>query len=173
MAKIALASRVKNPSDIVGLVRAYGVDLKRVGDHYQGLCPFHPDRHPSFTVYPETESFFCFGCGKGGDKIEFVKLMENCGFKEAKKKLGMNGVPITGHQPSLKRRASTLRTELKELEETLERLLVRRLKEPDKQLATGEISLCQYYTKWAIAEDRLNRFDELRVQNHYYLRNWR
>ena len=159
--------------DIVSLVETYGINIKRVGNLYRGLCPFHPDRYPSFVVYPETESFFCFGCRKGGDKIEFVKLMENCGFKEAKTKLGLKGETATRHRAPVRRRLSTLRTELKGMEDALEKLLVRGLKRLDEQLHKGEIGLCQYYTKWAIAEDRLNRFDALRIQNRYYLRNWR
>ncbi len=173
MAKITMAPRIKNSSDIVGLVRSYGIDLKKVGNLYWGLCPFHPDRHPSFTVYPETDSFFCFGCGKGGDKIEFIKLMENCNFKEAQKRLGLNdGTIIIRHQLSLKPRPSTLREELEAMERVLERILVRSLIKLDKQLANGQITLCEYYTQRAIAEDRLAEFDALRAANHYYLRNW-
>jgi len=173
MAKIALAPKTLNSSDIVELIRAYGVDLSRVGDHYRGLCPFHPDTTPSLFVYPETDSWFCYGCQKGWDDIQFVREIEGCSFSEAKKRLGLNGGTATRHQAPVRRRVSTLRTELRELEETLERVLVRRLKGLDRQLQKREITLCQYYTNRAIAEDRLNRFDALRTQNHYYLRNWR
>ena len=55
--------------DIVG---GY-VNLKRAGRNLKGLCPFHSEKTPSFTVYPENGSYYCFGCGSGGDVITFIK----------------------------------------------------------------------------------------------------
>ena len=55
-------------TDIVELVGGY-VQLKRKGRLYGGLCPFHSEKTPSFYVYPDTQSFYCFGCGAGGDAV--------------------------------------------------------------------------------------------------------
>lgn len=71
--------------DIVELVSRYVPDLKKAGRLYKGLCPFHNEHTPSFTVYPENQSFYCFGCGKGGDVITFVRDIENLDYLEAVK----------------------------------------------------------------------------------------
>lgn len=57
--------------------------LRRMGKNYIALCPFHQERHPSFYLYPDTNSFYCFGCNQGGDVIKFVELAFNYSFKEA------------------------------------------------------------------------------------------
>lgn len=84
------------------------VDLKRAGRNLSGLCPFHSEKTPSFTVYPESNSFYCFGCGAGGDIITFIRRIENLEYVEAVKflaeKLGMS-LPedaIDDHTASLK-----------------------------------------------------------------------
>ena len=67
---------VRNRNDIVDVISSY-VNLKRAGSNYQGLCPFHNEKTPSFTVFTATQSFHCFGCGAGGDAISFVMRSEN------------------------------------------------------------------------------------------------
>jgi len=57
--------------------------LRRSGRNYVALCPFHQEKHPSFYIYPETNSFYCFGCLKGGDIIKFVEYAYHYSFKEA------------------------------------------------------------------------------------------
>ncbi len=69
-------------NDIEGLIGSY-VTLKRAGSNYSGLCPFHNEKTPSFTVFPATKSFYCFGCGAGGDAITFVMKNENLDYREA------------------------------------------------------------------------------------------
>ena len=73
-------------TDIVDVVGNY-VQLKRKGRLYGGLCPFHSEKTPSFYVYPDTQSFYCFGCGAGGDVITWVRRMENLEFTDAVKQL--------------------------------------------------------------------------------------
>ncbi|MBE6904138.1 MAG: DNA primase [Ruminococcaceae bacterium] len=59
------------------------LQLKRTGSNIVGLCPFHSEKTPSFTVFPDTQSFYCFGCGAGGDIISYVMRMENLDYLEA------------------------------------------------------------------------------------------
>ncbi|MFL5897684.1 MAG: DNA primase [Solirubrobacterales bacterium] len=74
--------RVKQAADIVEVVSAH-TDLRRQGSHYMGLCPFHEERSPSFSVEPQEKLYHCFGCGVGGDVIKFVEEKEGVGFAEA------------------------------------------------------------------------------------------
>ncbi len=69
-------------TDIEQLISGY-VSLKRGGDTYKGLCPFHSEKSPSFTVYPKTASFYCFGCGIGGDAVTFIKQIEHLDYPDA------------------------------------------------------------------------------------------
>ena len=72
--------------DIQSVVSPY-VNLRQRGKTLKGLCPFHNEKTPSFTVYPETQSFYCFGCGAGGDIITFIRRIENLDYVEAVKML--------------------------------------------------------------------------------------
>jgi DNA primase len=74
--------RVRDAVDMVELVGAK-TDLRRVGSRWVGLCPFHDERTPSFSVDPERKLYHCFGCGEGGDAIGFVQAVEALGFPEA------------------------------------------------------------------------------------------
>jgi DNA primase len=80
-------------NDITDVVGSY-VQLKRKGRLYGGLCPFHSEKTPSFYVYPDTQSFYCFGCGAGGNVISFIEKINNLGYVEAVKMLaGRAGMP--------------------------------------------------------------------------------
>lgn len=81
-----LKLEIKYRNDIETVVSSY-VNLKRAGKNLVGLCPFHSEKTPSFTVYPENGSFYCFGCHVGGDVIGFVRLIENLDYVEAVKLL--------------------------------------------------------------------------------------
>jgi DNA primase len=74
--------RVKEAADIVQIVSAH-TELRRGGERYTGLCPFHEERTPSFSVNPHEKLYHCFGCGVGGDVIKFVEEKEGLGFPEA------------------------------------------------------------------------------------------
>ena len=69
-------------TDIQTLIGGY-VSLKRAGSNLKGLCPFHSEKTPSFTVYPQDNSFYCFGCGQGGDQISFIMKMEHLDYPDA------------------------------------------------------------------------------------------
>ena len=73
---------LKGRSDIADVVSSY-VNLRHSGRTMSGLCPFHSDKSPSFHVYPENGSFYCFGCGAGGDVITFVRRIENLDYMES------------------------------------------------------------------------------------------
>ena len=75
---------LRDRCDLVSLISGY-VPLKRAGMNYKGLCPFHSEKTPSFTVFPDTKSFYCFGCQAGGDAITFVRLAERLDYVEAVK----------------------------------------------------------------------------------------
>ena len=68
-----------NIEEVIGRV----VNLKRAGSNLVGNCPFHSERTPSFTVFPATSSYYCFGCGAGGDVVTFVMQTENIEYREA------------------------------------------------------------------------------------------
>ena len=66
---------LKYKTDIEDIVSTY-VSLRKRGNTSVGLCPFHNEKTPSFTVYNDTQSFYCFGCGAGGDAIGFIKKLK-------------------------------------------------------------------------------------------------
>lgn len=90
--------RDRNPVEDV--ISSY-IALKRRGKNLVGLCPFHNEKTPSFTVFPETSSYYCFGCGAGGDVITFIRSIENLDYIEAVRTLaersGMD-MPDEGHE---------------------------------------------------------------------------
>lgn len=97
---------LKMKTDIEDVISTY-VTLKRRGATLVGLCPFHNEKTPSFTVYPATQSFYCFGCGAGGDAITFVKKIENLDYLDAVKTLALRAglqMPQEGFDDSLSKR---------------------------------------------------------------------
>ena len=78
----SFADRVKQQADIVRVIGEW-VQLKKAGQNYRGLCPFHSEKSPSFNVHPVRQIYHCFGCQVGGDVFKFVMEMEKCPFPEA------------------------------------------------------------------------------------------
>jgi DNA primase len=78
----SFAERVKQQADIVRVIGEY-VRLKKSGQNFAGLCPFHQEKTPSFNVHPVKQIYHCFGCGVGGDVFKFVMELEKCTFPEA------------------------------------------------------------------------------------------
>ena len=94
---------LRQRNDIESVISSY-VNLKRRGSNLVGLCPFHNEKSPSFTVYPSSNSYYCFGCGAGGEAIGFIRRAENLDFTEAVRylcdKSGMV-MPTDGYDNSL------------------------------------------------------------------------
>ena len=90
---------VKNRIDIVGLISEY-VTVKKAGRNFKALCPFHPEKTPSFMISPERQIFKCFGCNEGGDVFAFIKRSEGMEFGEALKFLADKaGVKLPDYKP--------------------------------------------------------------------------
>lgn len=90
---------IKNATDIVDVI-SESVALKRTGKNFQGLCPFHAEKTPSFSVNPAKQIFYCFGCGAGGNVFSFLMKHEGITFPEAVKELA-NRHGITLPTPKL------------------------------------------------------------------------
>jgi DNA primase len=91
-------------SDIEGVISSY-VSLKRAGSNMNGLCPFHSEKSPSFTVFPNTQSFYCFGCSAGGDVITFIMRAEHLDYVGAVEFLAQRAgieIPQDGKDPRQK-----------------------------------------------------------------------
>lgn len=102
---------IKSKIDIIDLISDY-VQLKKAGQNYKGLCPFHPEKIPSFMVSPSKQIFHCFGCGIGGDVVSFLMKHENISFSEAirhiAKKAGIKVTDFTFDRESSERRERIL-----------------------------------------------------------------
>ncbi len=121
MASISAASveRVKEAADVVEIISAY-TDLKRSGVRFTGLCPFHDERSPSFSVNAQDKLYHCFGCGVGGDVIKFVEEKEGLAFPDAVEALAERyGVELEREEEDP--RAEAQRRERARLAELLER----------------------------------------------------
>jgi DNA primase len=111
--------RVKQASDIVEVISVH-TDLRRQGARFTGLCPFHDERTPSFSVEPQEKLYHCFGCGVGGDVIKFVEEKEGMNFAEAVEMLADRyGVELEREQEDP--RAEARRQRRRRLEQLLER----------------------------------------------------
>jgi DNA primase len=90
----SFAEKVKQQADIVRVVGEY-VRLKKTGQNFTGLCPFHQEKTPSFAVHPVRQIYHCFGCGAGGDVFKFIMELEKCPFPEAVRAVAEKcGIPI-------------------------------------------------------------------------------
>ena len=105
-----IINEIKYRNDIENVISQYSV-LKRKGKNLVGLCPFHSEKTPSFTVYPENGSFYCFGCGVGGDVITFTGLIENLDYIESIKLLAERSniqLPEDGYDNSFQKVKNTV-----------------------------------------------------------------
>ena len=97
---------VKRSNDLVSVIKSYGIKLRKKGSNYVGLCPFHKEKTPSFTVNPKTNLYNCFGCNAGGDVIGFVCKTEGIGFREAYNKLSSQHTVVSSQGKAKDKKAS-------------------------------------------------------------------
>jgi DNA primase len=151
----SFADRVKQQADIVRVVGEY-VRLKKSGQNYTGLCPFHGEKTPSFAVHPVKQIFHCFGCGKGGDVFTFVMEMEKCQFPEAVRivaeKCGI-ALPQPKERSPEERKENQQRVILLEMHREAQNFFVRQLE------TTGEGRAARAYLEdRGLDKDALGRF---------------
>jgi DNA primase len=105
-----LIDDISRKSDILDVVGSH-VNLVRKGDRWWGLCPFHTEKSPSFSVSPDTNLFYCFGCHKGGSVFQFLMEIESLTFPEAVEKLAeKTGIPIPKEDAGESRKRESRRT---------------------------------------------------------------
>jgi DNA primase len=125
----SFAEKVKQQADIVRVVGEY-VPLKKAGQNFRGLCPFHAEKTPSFNVHPTKQIYHCFGCGQGGDVFKFVMEMEKCAFPEAirivAEKCGI-AVPRPKERSPEERKENQLRAVLVEMHREAQTFFVKQL----------------------------------------------
>jgi DNA primase len=134
------ADRVKQQADIVRVIGEY-VRLKKSGQNFMGLCPFHSEKSPSFAVHPVKQIYHCFGCGVGGDVFKFVMEVEKCAFPEAVRSVAEKcGIPLPKQKPrtAAERQATGQRTLLVELHKEAAAWFARQmLNTPEGRVARG------------------------------------
>src|SRR6202171_6002830 len=127
----SFAEKVKQQADIVRVVGEY-VRLKKSGQNFTGLCPFHAEKSPSFAVHPTKQIYHCFGCGVGGDVFKFVMEMEKCAFPEAirivAEKCGIS-IPRPKERSPEERKENQQRTVLVEMQREAQTFFVKQLEE--------------------------------------------
>src|SRR5271154_2285382 len=132
------AQLVKQQADIVKIIGDY-VRLKKAGaQNYSGLCPFHKEKSPSFSVHAVRQFYHCFGCGVSGDVFGFVGKIENVGFPESVRIVAQKcGIPLPKREFSSPEEAAgaRLRTKLLELQETAAAWFEEQLRGPGGALA--------------------------------------
>ena len=139
----SFADRVKQQADIVRVVGEY-VRLKKNGQNFTGLCPFHSEKTPSFAVHPVKQIYHCFGCGAGGDVFKFVMEMDKCDFMEAVRavadKCGI-AIPQSRERSPEERREQQQRTALVDLHREAAAFFARQLEStPEGKAARGYLT---------------------------------
>jgi DNA primase len=134
----SFAEKVKQQADIVRVIGEY-VRLKKTGQNFTGLCPFHQEKTPSFAVHPVRQIYHCFGCGAGGDVFKFVQELDKCTFPEAVRTVAEKcGIPIPRprERSPEERRENQQRAALIEMHREAAALFARQLQEgPEGKVA--------------------------------------
>ncbi len=138
-----VVDKIRDSTDIVSLVSQY-VTLKKAGANYKGLCPFHQEKTPSFTVHPGKQIFHCFGCGQGGNAFSFLMKKENMTFLDAVRRLAERAgiaLPEEGEDSQEAARQARQREEILQVLELAAAWFGRHLKEG------GEAEAARAYVK--------------------------
>ncbi len=148
-----VVEEVRTRNDIVDVISGY-VKLQKKGSNYFGLCPFHNEKSPSFSVSPQKQMYYCFGCGAGGNVITFVMEYENFTFPEAMKLLAERaGIKLPEVEYSKEERArADKRSILLEINKLAANYFYYQLHQPQ-----GKIGL-DYFKKRELSEDTIRRF---------------
>lgn len=129
-----IIERIHEEGNIVDLVAEY-LELKKSGANFVGLCPFHNEKTPSFTVSESKQFYHCFGCGEGGDLISFIMKMENMTFIEASKHLANKlGIPLA-EKSEKDKKLDREREKIYEINREAARFFYRNLREDARALA--------------------------------------
>lgn len=145
--------QVRAANDVVELIGSY-VKLKRSGSGYVGLCPFHNEKSPSFSVNPARQMYKCFGCGMGGNVLTFVMEYENYTFPEAMEYLaGRAGITLPKQELSAEqKREESLRMLLLEINRKAASYYYAKLKSPQGQIGY------EYLRNRELSDDTIRRF---------------
>ena len=141
---------LKSRCDIADVVSGY-VNLKRRGRNLVGLCPFHSEKTPSFNLYPENGSFYCFGCGVGGDVITFIMKIENLDYIEAVKYIAQRAgleLPENSYDDGM----AKMRSRILEANREAARFYYKQLYEPHGRAALD------YLHSRALSDNTIKRF---------------
>lgn len=134
-------AQVRDRADLVQLVEDHGVRLRRTGSSWKGLCPFHDEKTPSFSVRPDVGAYHCFGCGESGDAIEFAMATMQLPFPDAVRHLAsLSGITLAEHvDPAVQERDQHERAARGALEVAAE-LFQQQLLAPDADHARTELT---------------------------------
>jgi DNA primase len=149
----ATLEQIRAASDIVEVVGTY-LPLKRAGANFTALCPFHKEKTPSFSVNPQRQIFYCFGCHKGGDVFAFVKEYESVDFPEAVRRLAERArIPLAYEQSSAEQMSRSLKEKLLEIHEQI----TQRWQSALANEASGQIAR-DYLAKRGVGEEAVKLF---------------
>jgi DNA primase len=146
---------IKNTANIVDIVSEI-VHLKKTGKNFVGLCPFHSEKTPSFTVSPEKQIFYCFGCGAGGNVFSFLMKNQGLGFPEAARSLANRygiEIPVQNLTPEQKKRIGERESLLEINRQAMEFFKQALHRRPSGQMAVD------YLQKRGLSADIIDRFN--------------
>ena len=148
-----LVEEVRSRNDIVDVIGSY-VHLQKKGSTYFGLCPFHNEKTGSFSVSPNKQMYYCFGCGAGGNVFTFLMQYENFTFPEAMQELADRvGIELPKQEmTSAQRREADRRTQLLEINKEAAKYFYMLLRGPRGQRAH------EYFKKRELSDETMQKF---------------